>query len=119
MWKVETLNATVTAEVEALPDDMLARLRRIGELIQTHGLERVREPHVKHLEGRLWEIRLIGRDGIARAIYTTAGGKRVVIVRVFRKKTQKTPRHEIELARQRAKEVILADRLLMLCIKNG
>lgn len=42
MWKVETLNAIVTAEVNALPDDMLARLRRVGELIQTHGIERVR-----------------------------------------------------------------------------
>ncbi len=106
MWKVETLNAVVTAEVEALPDDMLARLRRIGELIQTHGLERMREPQVKHLEGKLWEIRLTGREGIGRALYVTASGRRVVIVRVFIKKTQKTPRQEIKLAHKRAKEVI-------------
>ncbi|MEJ0062622.1 MAG: type II toxin-antitoxin system RelE/ParE family toxin [Alphaproteobacteria bacterium] len=106
MWKVETLNGAVNAELATLPDDMLARLRKIGELIQALGLERMREPHVKHLEGRLWEIRLTGRDGIARAIYVTASGKRVVIVRVFVKKTQKTPRHEIELAHRRAKEVI-------------
>lgn len=105
MWIVETLNAAVTAELNSLPDDMLARLRRIGEMIQIHGIERVGEPHVKHLEGRLWEMRLIGRDGIARAIYVTASGRRVVIVRVFVKKTQKTPRREIELARERAKEV--------------
>jgi phage-related protein len=105
MWKVETLNAIVTAELNALPTDMLAKLRRIGELIQTHGVERMREPHVKHIEGRLWEIRLIGRDGIARALYVTASGRRVVIVRAFVKKTQKTPRSEIELALARAKEV--------------
>ncbi len=105
MWKVETLNETVTAELNALPDEMLAKLRRIGELIQTHGLERVREPHVKHIEGRLWEIRLGGRDGIARALYVTASGWRVVIVRVFVKKTQKTPPREIRLALERAKEV--------------
>ena len=105
MWKVEALNATVTAELNALPVDMLARLRRIGELIQTHGIEGMHEPHVKHLEGRLWEIRLIGRDGIARALYVTASGRRVVIVRVFVKKTQKTPRREIVLALERAKEV--------------
>jgi phage-related protein len=105
MWTVETLNAVVTAEVNALPDDMLAKLRRVGELIQAHGIDRMREPHVKHIEGRLWEIRLTGRDGIARALYLTAIGKRVVIVRVFMKKTQKTPRSEIELALARAKEV--------------
>ncbi len=106
MWKVISLNAVVDAELEALPNDLLARLRRVGELIQTHGLERVREPHVKHIEGPIWEIRLIGRDGIARALYVTASGKRVVIVRVFVKKTQRTPRNEIALALKRAKEVL-------------
>jgi phage-related protein len=105
MWKVETLNEVVDAEVEALPSDLRARLRRIGELINNHGLERVREPHVKHVEGPIWEIRLLGKDGIARALYVTASGKRVVIVRVFVKKTQKTPREEITLALRRAREV--------------
>jgi phage-related protein len=105
MWTVVTLNAAVTAELSALPDDMLARFTKIGELIQVHGIERMREPHVKHIEGRLWEIRLSGRDGIARALYVTASGKRVVVVRVFVKKTQKTPRSEIKLALERAKEV--------------
>lgn len=106
MWKVETLNEVVDAEVNALPGDLRARLRRIGELIQNYGLERVHEPHIKHIEGRLWEIRLIGRDGLARALYVTASGKRVVIVRAFVKKTQKTPRKEILIALKRAEEVI-------------
>ena len=60
---------------------------------------------MKHIEGALWEMRLTGRDGIARAIYVTATGKRVVIVRAFRKKTKKTPRSEIELALKRAEDV--------------
>ena len=105
MWTVETLNATVDAEVEALPDDMLARFGRIRELIQTHGLERVPAQYIDHIQGPLWEIRLKGKDGIARALYVTARGRRVVVVRVFVKKTQKTPRREIKLALQRAKEV--------------
>jgi phage-related protein len=62
-------------------------------------------PHVKHLEGRLWELRLTGRDGVARALYVTAIGRRVVVVRAFVKKTQKTSRAEIELALQRAKDI--------------
>ncbi len=105
MWTVEPLNDTVRAELESLPDDMLARLRRIIELIQTHGLQRVHGPYIKHLEGRLWEIRLKGKDGIARAIYVTASGERVVVVRAFVKKTQKTPPREIRLALQRARDV--------------
>jgi phage-related protein len=46
-----------------------------------------------------------GRDGIARAIYVTASGRRAIVVHVFVKKTQKTPRREIEMALKRAKEV--------------
>lgn len=104
-WSVETLNATVDAELEALPLDMRARFSRIALMIAAHGLDRVREPYVKHLEGALWEMRMSGRDGISRAIYVTARGRRVVVVRVFVKKTEKTPRGEIELALRRAKEV--------------
>jgi phage-related protein len=104
-WTVETLNEIVDAEVESLPADMRARLTHIAKLIEEMGLERVGEPHVKHLDGRLWEMRLKGRSGISRALYVVATGKRVVIVRAFIKKTQKTPRHEIDLALTRAKVI--------------
>ncbi|MGD0771688.1 MAG: type II toxin-antitoxin system RelE/ParE family toxin [Candidatus Solibacter sp.] len=104
-WIVELLDARVRDELEALPADMKARFRRIVELIQGHGLEQMREPHVKHLEGPLWEMRITGKDGISRAIYITAKGRRVVVVRVFVKRTRKTPRGEIVLALKRAKEV--------------
>ena len=82
-----------------------ARFRKIVELIQLYGLERVHEPHVKHLESALWEMRMKGKDGISRAVYVTAKGRRVIVVRVFVKKTQKTPRREIEIALQKAREV--------------
>ena len=84
---------------------MLARFWHIVDLIEELGLEQVRWPHVDHIEGRLWEIRCKARAGIARALYVTGKGKRVVVVRVFVKKTQKTPRSEIKLALKRAKEV--------------
>lgn len=104
-WIVELLDARVRDELEALPADIRARFRRIVELIQGHGLEQMKEPHVKHLEGPLWEMRMKGKDGISRAIYVTAKGRRVVVVRVFVKETPKTPRREIDLALKRAKEV--------------
>jgi phage-related protein len=104
-WQVEVLNDTVRAEIMALPVDIRARFVRFGELVSQVGLESLREPHVKHLEGKLWEIRLTGRDGIARALYITAVGKRIIVVRAFIKKTQRTPPAEIKLALQRAKEV--------------
>jgi len=74
-------------------------------LSRQEGLTSVHEPYVKHLEGRLWEMRLSGRDGIARAIYIAVFARRVVVLRVFQKKTEKTPRREIELAMERARQV--------------
>ena len=43
--------------------------------------------------------------GFHEPLYVTAVGKRVVVVRVFIKKTQKTPSREIDLALKRAKEL--------------
>jgi phage-related protein len=105
MWTVEFVNEDVQRALQRQPEDIRARFLRIVEIIQSHGLESVREPYVKHLEGPLWEMRMKGRDGIARAAYVTAKGRRIVVVHVFGKKTQKTPRREIELALQRAKDV--------------
>ena len=104
-WTVETLNETVDAELAELPTDMRARLVRISELIESVGLPNVKEPHVRHIRAQVWEIRLKGKAGIARALYVTAKEQRVMIVRAFIKKTEKTPTGEIELALQRAKEL--------------
>ena len=105
-WRVEVLNDMVRSELDAFPLEIRARLIRLECLISQVGLESLREPYVKHLEGKLWEMRATGRDGIARAIYVTAIGRRVVIVRAFIKKTRQTPRSEIDLALRRAKEVL-------------
>lgn len=105
-WSVVFMNAEVKAELDVLPNDIRASFERIVRLIEAAGLPNVHEPYVKHLEGPLWEMRMKGKDGIARAAYVTMTGRRVVVVRVFPKKTQKTPRREIELALKRAKEVL-------------
>ena len=105
MWQVGYVNAVAEAEVEALPADLRASFERIVGLIRNHGLERMREPYVKHLEGKLWGIRLTGRDGIARSLYVTATGRRIVVLRTFVKKTQKTPACEIRLALERARDL--------------
>ena len=104
MWSVEFLDESVLAEMQAQPNEIKAKFEHIVRLVQANGLERVREPYIKHLEGKLWEMRMKGKDTIARAIYVTAVGRRIVVVRVFTKKSQKTPRREIEIALARAKE---------------
>lgn len=105
MWTVTFVSDVAETEVEELSDEMRASFIRIVELIQSSGLERMREPYVKHIEGKIWEMRLKGRDGIARSHYLAATGRRVMVLRTFVKKTEKTPRREIEIALARAKEV--------------
>ncbi len=104
-WTIEILNEAVEAELEALPADIRAKLVRIIDLITTFGLENVHEPYIKHIEGKIWEMRMKGKDNIGRALYVTAKGKRVVILHAFIKKTQKTPGKAKRLAQQRLKEL--------------
>jgi phage-related protein len=61
-------------------------------------------PHVRPLGDKLFEMRMTGRAGIARAIYFPARGKQVVVVRAFVKKSQKTPKREITLAHRRKEQ---------------
>lgn len=92
-------------EILSLPPEFQGKLLRMIDAVQVLGPMGLPRDWSKSLGDGLWELRLQGRDGIARAIYVTATGRRVVIVRVFVKKTQKTPGHEMELARRRAKEI--------------
>ena len=104
-WSVETLNADVDAEIDALPPALQARLVRLLEMIEALGLERIHEPHVKHVEGKLWELRAKAAEGIARGLYVAASGRRVIVLHVFVKKTQKTPKGALEIARRRLAKV--------------
>ena len=103
-WFVETLNAHVDEELTALPPDMRGRFVRVSQLIAEFGPFNVGMPHIKALSDKLWEIRVSGRDGIARGIYVVATGKRVVVVHVFIKKTQQTPASALRMALKRATE---------------
>ncbi len=76
------------------------------EMVEAVGLEQLHEPHVKHVEGKLWELRAKAAEGIARGFYVTMTGRRVVVLHVFAKKSQKTPKAALETARQRMKQVL-------------
>ncbi|WP_436098869.1 type II toxin-antitoxin system RelE/ParE family toxin [Pararhizobium sp. LjRoot238] len=88
-----------------MPPGLQARLIRLMEAVEAVGLEQLREPHVKHLEGKLWELRAKAAEGIARGIYVTVTGRKVIVLHVFVKKSQKTPAGALEIARARLKEL--------------
>lgn len=104
MWTVGFVSEVAEEEVESLPQDLRDSFERLKDRIETIGLERLREPHAKHVEGKLWELRMSGRDGIARSLYVARSGQRVLILRTFVKKTQKLPRREIETVLTRLAE---------------
>jgi len=58
-------------------------------------------PYVKHLEGKLWELRVQAGRKVYRVIYFAFTGQRFVLLHAFVKKTRKTPRKEIAIAQRR------------------
>lgn len=60
-----------------------------------------REPLVRHIEGKVWELREQSQGNIYRIMYFAASGRRFVMLHGFQKKTQKTPRREIATAQER------------------
>ena len=88
-------------ELKALPADLRARFLHIAELLETFGPQNVGLPHIRLLEGKLWEMRMQGKDGIARAVYAAVHGRTLLVLHVFVKKTQTTPRAAIATARKR------------------
>ncbi len=67
---------------------------------------RAREPLIRHLEGDIWELREESQTNIYRLLYFFARGRRIVLLHGFQKKTQKTPRREIETARHRLRRFL-------------
>ena len=104
-WTVETVSA-VDAEIAALPVALRARFLRLLEAVENVGLEALRAPHVRHLDGKLRELRVRADGGAARGIYVTAAGRRVVVLHVFAKKSRKTPRGALATAKERMRQVM-------------
>ncbi|TXT23307.1 MAG: hypothetical protein FD134_2212 [Gallionellaceae bacterium] len=103
-WTV-TAHPLAEAELKALPADMRARFLHIAELLETFSPMKVGMPHIRPLEGKLWEMRMQGKDGIARAVYAAIQGRTLLVLHVFTKKTQATPRAAIETARKRLEAI--------------
>lgn len=103
-WTLSYYNAKVAAQVEAWPVGIRASYLRIIEAMQTHGPD-LGMPHTRAMGAGLFEIRAKGREGIGRALYCTVVNRRIVVLHTFVKKTNKTPKRELDTARKRLHEV--------------
>ena len=102
-WKIEFYkdhrgNEPVKEFISILPPKEKAKVVWIIELLELLGINLV-EPHAKHIEGDLWEL----KPQSNRVLYFLCT-KTFVLLHGFRKTTQKTPKAEIRIARARMKE---------------
>lgn len=104
-WEVMVASEAVAAEIEVLPADMQASYLRLTDLLEEFGPFELGMPYIRPLQDKLWEMRIKGRDGIARGIYVARSGKKLVVLHVFLKKTRKTPKGALDMARKRLKEL--------------
>ena len=91
-------------EVKALPPIVGAKLSRLISKLEIDPRQ-LREPDTKPLGNGIYEIRTMGKD-IARGLWVYQKVERIFLLRVFIKKTPKTPQSEIDLAIQRLEEML-------------
>lgn len=79
--------------------------RAIGEDIKTAQFGwPIGMPLIRKLEQGLWEVRTTLKDGIARVMFTVQDN-RMILLHGFIKKSQKTPKNELDTATKRLKRV--------------
>ena len=96
---VEEELETIERTIPVLYDLLVAGLTKLRRR------EYHRPPLCESLGGGLFELR-VGRKDIARAAWFFYAGQRIVVVRCFVKKSQKTPQGELDLARKRMAEYL-------------
>ncbi|MFM7848526.1 MAG: type II toxin-antitoxin system RelE/ParE family toxin [Rubrivivax sp.] len=101
---IEYYSDAVAEEILSLPDTLAARYVVLTRRIVAVG-PNLGSPHTDAFGDGLFELRLKGKEGIARVFFCALVGRRVVMLHSFVKKTQKTPQREIEVARTRMKEI--------------
>jgi phage-related protein len=103
-WRVTFYSSAVENQILALPAGMVARFIRYAERMEVFGPD-LGMPHTRAMKDGLFELRLKAAEGIGRVFYCTLSERRVMMLHQFVKKSQKTPRKELEIARRRMKEV--------------
>lgn len=103
-WRIQYYSESVRLSVEGWPIGIRAVYARITERMEVFG-PNLGLPFTRALGEGLFEIRAKGKEGIGRAFFCTVVGQEIVILHAFIKKTQKTPRKELAIARRRLTEV--------------
>ena len=103
----EKENGKVPVEefLDSINPKMRAKLYGLMGILQEKG-NMLREPYSKHLEDGIFELRCQFGTDITRVLYFFFYEGKIIMTNGFVKKTQKTPKEEIQLAKERRKDFI-------------
>ena len=102
-WTITYYSDSVQEEILAMPTGYLGRYLRYADRMEVFGPD-LGMLHTRAMGDGLYELRLKAAEGIARVLYCTIVGRKIVMLHQFIKKTDKTPPRELETARRRMKE---------------
>lgn len=102
-WKIEFYSG-VDESILKMPPKIQARMIKLLELMEKHGAN-LGPPHTESMGDSLFEIRAKAQEGIGRGLFCYLKDQRIIVLHAFVKKSQKTPKRELDLAKQRKKEV--------------
>jgi phage-related protein len=103
-WVIDFYNESVEEAILNMPPKIQARMLKLLELIEKYGAN-LGAPHTEPMGDGLFEIRAKAQEGIGRSLYCYSKGRHIVILHAFIKKTQKTLKQDIDIARARKAEV--------------
>ena len=96
--KINTFGGYFEAFMDSLTEEQQKKVKYGLLLLKT--LDRIPSKFVKHLEDGIYELRTEYEGNLFRTLFIFDGNSIVVLLNGFRKKRQKTPRNEIEKAKQ-------------------
>jgi phage-related protein len=104
MWQIEFYKKENGEEpasdfIKTLNPKFIAKILREIDILRQYGNE-CREPVSKPLGGGLFELRIKLATDISRILYFFCDGRKIVLINGFIKKTQRTPKNELEKARK-------------------
>ena len=91
--------------IESLTEDSQDAFFYKTKLLEEYGPQ-LRRPHTDSIEDGIFELRFVGKEGRIRILFFFFYENRIIFTNGFVKKTPKTPRNEMKLAKQRRKEYL-------------
>ena len=104
-FKTDNGNKPAKEFLDSLDKKMRSKMLWLLSILEENGNE-LREPYSKYIGDHIFELRAkVGTD-ITRMLYFFYHNGRIIVTNGFVKKTQKTPKEEIQIAKDRRKDFI-------------